>query len=165
MAIDFSKIDIAKDVSDDIKKMTSRPEFYEKVVKLTAILHADSADELTSRERDPSGNPWQDPELTPSYARFKMEIAGNKKANLRLTDRAMDSMRIREKGQNRGAEIYFQHGSDYMYKHQTGTDRPKRPIFPETKDVSSAPQMEIHRDVHEILGKYLNQPRRITIVG
>ena len=171
MDIDLSKIDLLKDVSNDIKKMTSKPEFYEKVVKQAAILHADSAEELTSKQRDPSGRPFE--ELSRIYAEDKQKNVGNKKANLRYSGHAMDNMRIREKGQNRGAEIYFdgkpsygnKYASQYMYENQYGIGQPERRVFPEAKDSGSVPQMEIHRDVFDILGKYLNQPRRIEIIG
>lgn len=171
MAIDFSEIDILKDVRNDIKKVTSQPEFYEKVVKQAAILHADSAEELTANQKDPSGRPFEP--LSRIYAMDKQKNVGNTKADLRYSGHAMNNMRIREKGQNRGAEIYFdgkpsygrKNASQYMYEHQYGLGKPERRVFPEARDASSAPQMEIHRDVYEILGKYLNQPRRVEIVG
>jgi hypothetical protein len=171
MAIDFADIDFIKDAADDIRKMTSRPEFYEKVVKEAAILHADSAEELTSQQRDPSGGPFAP--LYEPYAEHKQKTVGNRRADMRYSGHAMDNMKIRQKGQNRGAEIYFtgrpsyskENASEYMYKNQYGVGREERRIFPEARDASSAPQMEIHNDVYEILGKYLNQPRRINIVG
>jgi len=171
MAIDFADIDFIKDAADDIRKMTSRPEFYEKVVKQAAILHADNAEDLTRQQRDPSGNPF--PPLYKAYADHKQQAVGNRRADMRYSGHAMDNMKIRQKGQNRSAEIYFdgkpsyakESSGSYMYKNQKGIGREERRIFPEAKDASSAPQMEVHQDVYEVLGKYLNQPRRINIVG
>jgi len=171
MAIDFADIDFIKDAADDIRKMTSRPEFYEKVVKIAADIQIESAQEATFRQQDPSGNPFEP--LSPSYAKFKQEQVGNQNPNLRYRQRSIDRMKIREKGQNRGAQIYFEgrdpegkiNSSEYMYKHQTGQGRPKRKIFPEAQDMNSSRQMGNHEKVYNVLGRYLNQPRRINIVG
>ena len=162
-----SPLNIQKDflmagVRKDLKLATSRPEFFEKVVREAAKVHIESAENLTLQAKDPSGNPYE--QLSPTYRRLKQDEVGSSKPDLRYRDVAMESMYVTEGRQNREAKIRFKQGGDYMYEHQRGIGKPQRKVFAENTEQLSAPQQANKREVGQILGRYLNQPRR-TFIG
>ena len=162
MATDFSKVDIANDVINDIKSITQRPEFYEQVVKEAAQVHMDSAKDLTSQAQDPKGTPFRS--LKPTYAAQKRSEGFSSEPDLRYQNKSMESMYITEGAQNREANIRFAKGGGYMYEHQRGLNRkPQRKVFAEQQEVSSPPQTQNHKKVEHILSKYLNQQRTVKV--
>jgi len=180
MAIDLSQLNIAKDVSNDIKRMVSAPEFYEKVVKEAAEIHIKDAQEKTRQSKSPTGGNFQN--LKPSYAKRKKSVSNESPvANLRYgyddrgkrnKPKSMDTLRYREEQANRGATIYFDGSADstskrsaeYMYEHQTGKGSlPQRKIFAEEDDMRSPAQSQNKSKVGKSLQHYLMTPRTITI--
>ena len=180
MAIDLSQLNIAKDVSDDIKRMVSAPEFYEKVVKEAAQIHIEDARQKTDQGRSVTGGNFQS--LSPSYAKRKASVSSESPvANLRYgyddrakrrKPKAMDTLRYREGQANREATIYFdgsadssrRRSSEYMYDHQTGAGSlAQRKFFPEEDDMRSPAQSQNKSKVGKSLQSYLMTPRTINI--
>ena len=162
-----SPLNIQKDflmegVKKDLKLATSRPEFFEKVVREAGHIHIDNAEELTLVAKDPMGNPYEP--LSPTYRRLKQDEVGSSKPDLRFDDVAMESLYVTEGRQNREAKIRFKQGGDYMYEHQRGIGKPQRKVFAEKTEQLSAPQQANHKKVGQVLARYLNQPR-VTFIG
>ena len=162
MATDFAKVSISKDIINDIKMMTQRPEFFEQVVKEAAKIHIESAKDLTSRAEDPKGAPFKP--LKPTYATQKKSEGFSSEPDLRYQNKSMESMYVAEGAQNREATIRFARGGNYMYEHQRGLSRkPQRKVFAEQQEVNSPPQAQNHKMIEKILSEYLNQQRTVKV--
>lgn len=180
MAIDFSKIDVIADVSNDIRRMVNSAEFYEKVVKEAAKIHIEDARQKTDNSKSPSGGNFQ--RLKPEYASKKRRLSDEPAvANLRYgvdsktgqrRQKAMKSIREKEGSANREATIYFDDVTDggrikagtYMDYHQRGVGQnAMRKIFPEDDDMRSPAQSRTKSRVAGTLQFYLMTPRTITI--
>jgi len=106
--------------------------------------------------------------LEDTYAISKQKQVGTSEADLhygyrRGGRRAFDSFSMQRQGATNTSSAYFPQGGEYMFAHQTGTNRrpqggslPQRKFFPETDDFQGSNYEKFNDQVRDLLIVYLD---------